>query len=113
MFVVKTFAASLLILMVMQIKWGEQTIDDTIYSYMTSSTILQPVGEAATGGVLFIRNMLSGVGGTLQETGKGTAQEDVQPERRSLFNFKRHNEVEKEDTKPKKSRFTSWVSEED
>lgn len=113
MFVVKTFAATLLIIMLMQIKWGEQTIDETVYGYMQGSSILAPVSEAATGGVMWIKHMMTGVGGSLQQQGQGTEKVETKSERRSLFNFKRHNDTQNEASKPKKARFTSWVSEEE
>jgi hypothetical protein len=110
LFVLKTFAASLLILLVMQIKWGEQTIDDTIYGQIRSSTILAPVQSVADGGVLWIKNMYRGTTDLFSEKLQGQIADEAAPGNRQIVELKRHADKAKEKSKEARSRFTEWMN---
>lgn len=109
-FVVKTFLATLAILLVMQIKWGEHTIDDIVYSQLRGASILTPVNEAASGGILWIKNTMQSLGGTLQNSSQAVEANSGG----RLPELKRYNESsEKEEAKPRRSRFQPWINSEE
>ena len=54
-FVIKSFFIAILIIFIMQIKWGETTIEEKSMRWIATSPIVLPLQDVATGGVKAIR----------------------------------------------------------
>ncbi|MCB0408057.1 MAG: hypothetical protein KDD34_07635 [Bdellovibrionales bacterium] len=57
----KSIAVTILIVLLLQIKIGNDTVEDQAVFWFRSSSIVQPIQTVVDGGVKLIRNTLSGV----------------------------------------------------
>lgn len=112
LFVIKTFFLTLALVLVLQIKWGENSIDDMVYSEMKSSTILSPINEVAAGGVLWVKNTFRGFSGLFTDKLKNQIEQTDAAGNRK-FEIKRHVDESKEKAKQARSRFSNWLNNND
>ncbi|MCB0349167.1 MAG: hypothetical protein KDD37_10035 [Bdellovibrionales bacterium] len=112
LFVIKTFVLSLLLILVLQVKWGEKSIDDLVYFEMKSSTILSPINEVASGGALWVKNTFRGFSSMFTDKLKNQIDQTDAAGNRRLPEIKRHFDASKEKAKQARSRFTNWMNDE-
>jgi hypothetical protein len=55
LFIIKSFFIAILIIFIMQVKWGETTIEEKSMSWIANSPIVAPLQDVATGGAKAIR----------------------------------------------------------
>lgn len=60
-FILKVSIATIILVLIMQIRIGEGTIENHLYQYLTTASILQPIDGVAQGGASFIGATYKGV----------------------------------------------------
>jgi len=55
-FVIKTFIITFVFVLILQVKIGEQTLDQRIHTSIQASKLVAPIEETVRGGVLFIEH---------------------------------------------------------
>ncbi len=56
-FVIKTTLVTIAVILVMQIKWGDQTIERHTMRALTSASLVKPLNETARGAAHLLRNV--------------------------------------------------------
>ncbi|MEQ1665553.1 MAG: hypothetical protein ABL927_09285 [Bdellovibrionales bacterium] len=89
-FVLRALVVTFLLVIVMQVRWGESTIESTAMEFLTSSTVVKPIDETASGIVVFIRNSWSRFTKSINTNFSNAMRSENQPGSRHLgFSFER------------------------
>ncbi len=56
LFVIKTLTLTVILVVVLQIEWGENTLEETAMDFVHESRLLEPLREASQGAHLVIKN---------------------------------------------------------
>ncbi|MCB0389918.1 MAG: hypothetical protein KDD58_01450 [Bdellovibrionales bacterium] len=84
LFIVKSFVLTILIVIFMQVKVGETTIEEKTLMWIESSPIILPLQEVVQGGVKFIREGWQTVFGNLNSKFFSSVNEKNTPGKRDL-----------------------------
>lgn len=83
-FVAKTLAVTLVLVVLLQIRIGETTLEQKAMFFIHDSPIVEPLREVADGSVRAIRNGFRGFLDQLGQKGKSLWSSEDQPGKRSL-----------------------------
>lgn len=95
-FVLKIFVLTVVIVLLMQIKVGEQTVENHAHSFLKTSSILAPLNEIAQGGAALFRSTYQGAIKTFDSIVTKKFRSDSSPGKRGLVDVKRSQKYEKD-----------------
>lgn len=97
MFFVKTLAITFLVVVLMQVKWGEGTVEEHTLEFIQTSSLIQPLQKTAAGGVHLVQNSIRWLSQQVNQKIRhqsGTEEASLGG-RASEFKLKRSEAVEK------------------
>lgn len=97
-FFMRVMVITVVVVLLMQIRWGNQTIEHHTMNFITSSSFVEPIDDVANGAVRFIRNMWSSFTKNINTGFTNALRKENQPGSRhsSLVNLERSQEYIKE-----------------
>lgn len=95
-FVLKVFIATVLVVLIMQIKIGEETVENHAHSFLKTSSILEPLNEVAQGGAALFRSTYKNIIKTFDSLITQKFRSDNSPGKRDIVEVKRSQKYEKE-----------------
>lgn len=96
-FVIRTAIITTLLVLLMQIKWGNETIEDYAMMAITSSAVVAPLNKTAQGAVALLRNAWSKANQSFDTHFSKALQEENRPGSRHLsFSVERSEKAVKE-----------------
>lgn len=96
-FFIKTMAITLIVVVLLQIKVGNETLEDKTLHFVYTSDLTTPLREAAEGGVVFIRDLWNKIAGNINtEFSRAIESKNRPGERRIGINLERSKEYLKE-----------------
>ncbi|OFZ19464.1 MAG: hypothetical protein A2Z20_05425 [Bdellovibrionales bacterium RBG_16_40_8] len=95
-FFIRTLIFTFVVVLLLQIRFGEKTAEDYTMDFLTSSSLIKPVNQTADKAVIFIRNMLAKISRSINTNFVNTLKSENQPgSRQSHFIIKRKKEINK------------------
>ena len=107
-FFLKILAITFVVVLLLQIRFGEKTAEDYTMDFLTSSAVVKPINQTAGGAVIFIRNMWSKFSRSINTKFINAMRSENQPgSRQSHFMVERSKELKeaKENTAELMERF--------
>ncbi len=98
-FILKSVFVTFVIVLLMQIKWSEHTLEYEAHRYLTSSVVVKPFESTAQGAVTFIRNMWNKVTKSLNSNFSNALRSENRPGSRFPEALERSKEYVKEKAK--------------
>jgi hypothetical protein len=98
-FAIKTLLVTFLVVLLMQVKWGSQTVEQIAYQSITTSSLVVPLEEAADGAVVFMRNSWRKVTQSINTNFTNSLRSENQPGQRHLEWGKNRSQAYIEQTK--------------
>ncbi len=96
-FFIRTLFITILFVLLLQIRWGDTSLEDITMNFITSSAVVAPINQTAQGSVRFLRNMWSKVNRTFDTHFSRALQEENRPGSRHLiFSVDRSEKVLKQ-----------------
>jgi hypothetical protein len=83
-FFIRTFFLTIALILVLQIRWGDASLEDITMNFVTSSAIVSPLNQTAQGAVHFIRNMWTKANRTFDTHFSQALQDENRPGSRHL-----------------------------
>ncbi len=95
-FFIRILCVTMVVVLLMQVRWGDQTIEDHTMVFLTTSNFVAPIDETAQAAGIFIRNTWTRVTKSLNTRFSHSLRGDNQPGLRlSGMSFNRSDTVEK------------------
>lgn len=101
-FILKSLVVTFVIVLFMQIKWSDRTLEYEAHRFLTSSTIVKPLESTAQGAVTFVRNMWNKVTKSLNSNFSNALRSENQPGSRFPKALERSKEYVRETAKKAK-----------
>lgn len=79
LFFLKSMVVTTVVVLLMQIRWGDGTIEDYTMDFLTSSAVVKPIDQTAKGSVIFIRNTWSKITRSLNTNFSNALRSENQP----------------------------------
>ncbi len=83
-FFIRTMILTVLVVLILQIRWGEASLEDHAMSFITSSAVVAPLNSTAQGTVRFLRNMWTKANRTFDTHFSQALQDENRPGSRHL-----------------------------
>jgi hypothetical protein len=96
MFVLKVAVVTIVFVLIMQIKIGEETVENQAHYFLKTSILLKPLEDVAQGGVALFRSTYRGVVKTVDSVVTSKFKSSFAPGRREIVNIKRSETYKKE-----------------
>jgi len=93
-FALKALVVTFVLVLLMQVQWGDSTIEGHAMEFLTSSAAVKPIDETATGVVVFIRNSWSKFTKSINTNFMKSMRGENQPGSRHMgFNIERSSKA--------------------
>jgi len=83
-FFLRSFIFTILLVLCLQIRWGQDSLEDLTMNLLTSSAVVAPINQSAQGAVRFVRNMWSKANRSFDTHFSRALQEENRPGSRHL-----------------------------
>jgi hypothetical protein len=104
-FVIRTMILTVLIVLLLQIRWGDSSLEDVTMNFITSSAVVAPINQSAQGTVRFIRNLWTKANRSFDTHFSRGLQDENRPGSRHLgFSLERSEKVLKQDAEKVKEK---------
>jgi hypothetical protein len=84
LFIFKTLIITAVVVVFMQVKWGNNTIENEAYHFLTSSSVIVPIENVADSAVVLVRNTWRKMTGIFNNKFSEKLQSENQPGQRHL-----------------------------
>ncbi|MCB0350723.1 MAG: hypothetical protein KDD38_06035 [Bdellovibrionales bacterium] len=96
-FFVRVMVITIVVVLLMQIRWGNTTIENHAMNFISSSSVVKPIDDVASGTVRFIRNSWSAFIKGINTNFSNALRRENQPgQRHSGFNLQRSEQYVRE-----------------